>query len=94
MLELVEFQLIPEFALRTKLGQNKMRERERERERGVIINKRKNGQNKMCSKSSMILVTSTETKQQLILIFFNFAFQNILKEFSLTRPYGCIVSAN
>ena len=92
MLELVEFQLIPEFALRTKLGQNKMRERERER--GVIINKRKNGQNKMCSKSSMILVTSTETKQQLILIFFYFAFQNILKEFSLTRPYGCIVSAN
>jgi len=31
MLELVEFQLIPEFALRTKLGQNQMRERERER---------------------------------------------------------------
>ena len=41
MLELVEFQLIPEFALRTKLGQNKMRERERERERERSDNKQK-----------------------------------------------------
>lgn len=60
---------------------------------GTKLGQNKIGSSKFSSNYSIILVPSTEPKQQLILIFCYFACENILKEFSLTSPYGCLVSA-